>query len=53
MQKDIFAVEQAINELSQAEVAQIGGGFADEWWASNRDMCIGKDISRWDLYGAA
>ena len=42
-----------IQELSLTEVEQISGGLFDAWWASNRDMCVGKDISRWDLMGAA
>ncbi len=50
MQNNQFA---PVQELSQAEIEQIGGGFADEWWASNRDMCAKQGLSRWDLMGAA
>ncbi len=39
-------------ELTQVEIEQIGGGFADAWWASNRDMCAKQGLSRSDLMGA-
>lgn len=44
---------ESMQELSLEEVQVVSGGFADEWWASNRDMSARAGLSRWDLYSAA
>ncbi len=49
MQNNQFTPAQ---ELSQAEIEQIGGGFADAWWESNREACLPQRISKYDLMTA-
>ncbi len=39
-------------ELTESEIEQIAGGFADAWWASNRPMAAKIGLSRSELMGA-
>lgn len=41
-----------VQELNQAEVEQVSGGLFDDWWASNRDVCLPQRISKYDLMTA-
>jgi hypothetical protein len=45
-----------MQELSVVEIVEVAGaGFADDWWAMNRDVSIqnGGTLSKWDMMTAA
>ena len=50
MQNSTFTTMQ---EISVEEVTLVSGGVIfDDWWASNRDVCLPQRISKYDLINA-